>query len=934
MVYSAVFQSNQLGNSPTIGYVLQTNGATSTWVSTSSLGITSSGSGITSLNSQTGSTQTFASSTLGTDFSITSSSNVHTFTLPSASASARGLLTSTDWSTFNNKVSNAYASSTFASTSWVVSTFVPYSYASSTFASTSWITSTFPSFSYASSAYYLATNPSNFITSAIASSTYASTSWVTATFAPKTSPTFTGTVNLGSQASSTGLTADSFWSTLARITNASTTGITATNIYAATSTFNAIINHVITADASDGLLIEAANGTDVASFGTGNTANTTLFGSLALNANNITMTGNLASIGSRVANAFLTTLDTTNASSTNATTTNLTLRGLSSSFLAVDANGRVIATTSPTGGTFSSSSAMTIGTLYSTSTLNVLGTLRDSTNASGTNGQVLQSTGSGVQWVTNAAAGVSGTGSNGLLSLWNSTSNLVTSLFMDNGTVTGVGATSSTERFTVRGSGTLNPFNVASSSGSSLFFVASNGRVGIGTTTFDSTNPEELKVVSDNNTVTGLSIFGNINNYFQTKIKNLSSGSSASTDFVAEQDTGNEFTGFANMGINNSGYTAGIVGSANDSYFYGSSTGNVLYGSATTNKDVVFFTGGTNAYANERMRITSTGNIGIGTSTPVALLTVQGTSSAPIASLFTISTSTGATMFSFGSNGRLFIATSTYLTNATTTNEELYRGGVNLFAQDLAAKSILASKIASSSVNYMQGALWQGYKGWWYPSPVATGQAFSLVMTASSTGVATTTTYGTQYQTLKRIVWSTVATNVNQQVGIKSDFFAVRSATTTYGGFFYAVKFGFDNWTSGNTALIGLTTCANNCATPVGLPTLINTIGFAVVPGTNSIVFQTNDASGAAATTTLGAPTLAPLQAYNGYMYNPAGTNVVYYQLENALTGAVIATGQVTTDLPPVNNRMAHISHCSNGSNAAVNACQISLMNLYIETDK
>lgn len=49
--------------------------------------------GITSLNSQTGGTQTFATGTSGTDFAISSSGNVHTFNIPSASASNRGLVT-------------------------------------------------------------------------------------------------------------------------------------------------------------------------------------------------------------------------------------------------------------------------------------------------------------------------------------------------------------------------------------------------------------------------------------------------------------------------------------------------------------------------------------------------------------------------------------------------------------------------------------------------------------------------------------------------------------------------------------------------------------------------------------------------------------------------------------------------------------------------
>lgn len=74
----------------------------SNWINSNSCG-GGGGGGISTLNTLTALTQSFAAGTSGSDFNISSSSSTHTFNLPTSSSSARGLLSSADWSTFNSK---------------------------------------------------------------------------------------------------------------------------------------------------------------------------------------------------------------------------------------------------------------------------------------------------------------------------------------------------------------------------------------------------------------------------------------------------------------------------------------------------------------------------------------------------------------------------------------------------------------------------------------------------------------------------------------------------------------------------------------------------------------------------------------------------------------------------------------------------------------
>jgi len=167
--------------------------------------------------------------------------------------------------------------------------------------------------------------------------------------------------------------------------------------------------------------------------------------------------------------------------------------------------------------------------------------------------------------------------------------------------------------------------------GKAIFMALTNaGNLGVGTTTFNATNPEKLVVdagvTSSVNAIVGK---GNINNYLQLNIQNSSTGTAASSDVVATADNGSETTNYIDMGINGSGNTSTVFGNADDAYLYNVGQ-NLLLGTSTAGKSLVFMTGGSTQSTNERMRIDGTGNVGIGTTSATSLLDVNGSVSAAI----------------------------------------------------------------------------------------------------------------------------------------------------------------------------------------------------------------------------------------------------------------------------------------------------------------
>jgi Chaperone of endosialidase len=143
--------------------------------------------------------------------------------------------------------------------------------------------------------------------------------------------------------------------------------------------------------------------------------------------------------------------------------------------------------------------------------------------------------------------------------------------------------------------------------------LTSTGNLGVGTSTFNVTNPEKLLVdAGTTSSVNVISGKGSLDSYLQLNIQNNSAGASASSDVVATANNGDETTNYVDMGINGGGNTSGIMGAANDAYLYNIGQ-NMLIGTGTAAKSLVLMTGGTSQSSNERMRVDGNGKVGIGT---------------------------------------------------------------------------------------------------------------------------------------------------------------------------------------------------------------------------------------------------------------------------------------------------------------------------------
>ncbi len=224
----------------------------------------------------------------------------------------------------------------------------------------------------------------------------------------------------------------------------------------------------------------------------------------------------------------------------------------------------------------------------------------------------------------------------------------------------GIGTSTPSAKLQVTGTaGSGDVLTVSSSTNSSMFTVLANGNVGIGTSTMNA----QLGIVSNSNTKTALTIQalpGQLGNSRPLLTITSSTGAVRIKMWVDDYDVGYLESYYLSA--------TGRIFTKNFSHPSGAAYAAI---GMNDNKTIDFWSNNT-----ARMIIDSSGNIGIGTTTPSSTLTVQGTSSTP---LLSIMTSTTASALYVATNGSVGIGNSNpsralYVTGSIGSSVDIFSG--------------------------------------------------------------------------------------------------------------------------------------------------------------------------------------------------------------------------------------------------------------------
>ncbi|HEY8886058.1 MAG TPA: DUF4082 domain-containing protein [Candidatus Microsaccharimonas sp.] len=255
-----------------------------------------------------------------------------------------------------------------------------------------------------------------------------------------------------------------------------------------------------------------------------------------------------------------------------------------------------------------------------------------------------------------------------------------------------------------------------------------------------------------------------------------------------------------------------------------------------------------------------------------------------------------------------------------------------VYGQQVGGKMQLMKQGPSGDHEAAQAALWQNSFLTW-----TTYQNVGIWAGSNGTNIGTAVavfpTLTNVYTTMRRSTFATVA-GANTQAGIRSDAIFGVSFDPGIAGFFFSCRFGFDTIKTGARAFVGM--AVSTVITTNEPSSMINMCGFGFDSTDSAFTFMHNDAAGTATKEVIsGQGTLATNNTgYDAYIWNPVQSGRIYYRLERTDTGATLAEGYVTGDIPVGNTLLMAVAHCGNGTNTLAGDVTMGVNRMYVETNR
>ena len=429
----------------------------------------------------------------------------------------------------------------------------------------------------------------------------------------------------------------------------------------------------------------------------------------------------------------------------------------------------------------------------------------------------------------------------------------------------------------------------------------------------------------DFGTTASIEIDSSSNTFIQAVIQNANTGTNASADLVVTNDTGNNETGYVDLGINSSLYsnTLYTVVGAGDGYLY-ASNGSLGIGTATA-KPLIFHTNGTLA-ASEVMRIDAGANVGIGNTAPNAKLQVTGTANISGAVAFGSTLSSGnqtVTGFVNATSsvnsailavGTAFVANSLGAYHTGTMNAASFTVSASFIANSIlvvapalnvTAQTNTATFYATTSANV--GANVQlTTSGWLVGNSVANTTANSILIQAANSTTSANLTPGTLTIGTSVVNSSAVAAGSNNYMNLTTHFI---STNTTVNSSHTATLLQVAN----STATANLTATALN----IGATTVVNTTQVTATLLSGNLSASYANVTGQVNTATFYASTSANVGANVqlttsgwaiGNSVANSSANSILIQVENATNIANLTPTSLTLGTTAVNTSALSVS--------------------------